>query len=143
MPSHSSLLPALLLAGATALAAARAAEPPRAPRAPDDAPTPEAPLAGVVTARRLNVRLRADASAPVLGQIKAGTGVVVRRIAQRWCEIDHPPALGAWVNAKLVRLEGDRSAILLGEPGRGVVTRDGARLRAYPSLSGAVLESIP
>jgi hypothetical protein len=117
------------------LAAARAVagdEPP--------VPTPEAPLEGIITAGRLNVRLRPDTSAPVLGQLMRDARVVVRRVAAKWCEVDMPPTFGVWISEKLVITDGDVSSLAEGESLEGTVLRSGSRLRSTPSLRGAVLD---
>lgn len=103
-------------------------------------PTPEAPVEGIVTAGRLNVRLRPDTSAPVLGQLKRDARVIVRRVAAGWCEVDMPPTFGVWISEKLVLSEGEASALATGEAIMARVLRPGARLRSTPSLRGAVLD---
>ncbi|MHC5053506.1 MAG: SH3 domain-containing protein [Planctomycetota bacterium] len=103
-------------------------------------PTPEAPVEGIITAGRLNVRLRPDRSAPVLGQLMRDARAVVRRVAAGWCEIDMPPTFGVWISEKLVLMDGDASSLAEGESLEASVLRSGARLRSTPSLRGAVLD---
>ena len=102
-------------------------------------PTPEAPLEGVITANRLNVRLRPDTSSPALGQLMRDSRVVVRRVAAGWCEIDMPPTFGVWISEKLAVTNGDPASLAEGEALEVSVLRSGARLRSTPSLRGVVL----
>jgi len=102
-------------------------------------PTPDAPLEGVITAGRLNVRLRPDTSAPVLGQLMRDARVVVRRVAAGWCEVDMPPTFGVWISEKLAMTSGEVASLAEGETLEATVLRSGARLRSTPSLRGAIL----
>ena len=103
-------------------------------------PTPDAPIEGIITAGRLNVRLRPDTSAPVLGQLTRDARVVVRRVAAGWCEIDIPPTFGVWISEKLAMTKGEPASLAEGETVEATVLRSGARLRSTPSLRGAVLD---
>jgi len=105
----------------------------------DILPTPDEPLEGVITAGRLNVRLRPDTSAPVLGQLMRDARVVVRRVAAGWCEIDMPPTFGVWISEKLAMTSGEVTSLAEGETIEASVLRSGARLRSTPSLRGAIL----
>jgi len=102
-------------------------------------PTPDEPLEGVITAGRLNVRLRPDTSAPVLGQLTRDARVVVRRVAAGWCEVDMPRSFGVWISQKLAMTSGEVASLAEGETLEATVLRSGARLRSTPSLRGAIV----
>ncbi len=132
MRALNLFLPAALLFVPTLAAAAPEADP---------VPTNDSPLPAVVNASRLNVRLRPDSTAPVLGQVRRDSRLVARGIAAGWCEIDYPAGLFVWIGRALVRTERDPPALadFGAAPVKGVVRRSGARLRSAPTLTGAIV----
>ncbi|MHC4502627.1 MAG: SH3 domain-containing protein, partial [Planctomycetota bacterium] len=112
-----------------------------AARAEPDVPAaPDSPVTGVVNATRLNVRLRPDLASPVLGQVKRDARLVVRKLAAGWCEIDYPATLNVWTSAKLLRADSEKlQRASPAEPVAGVARRSGTRLRATPSVVGAIV----
>ncbi len=135
---RSALLSLRLFLHATLLATPELAAAAATEREP--VPTNDSPVAGVVNASRLNVRLRPDSTAPVLGQVRRDSRLVVRGVAAGWCEIAYPAGLFVWIGRSLVRTERDPPALAAAaEPVKGIVRRSGARLRSAPTLTAAIV----